>query len=106
MRGWLRYGLPKEFGPRRHQPRHGRHPGTLGATRAPGLHNDLQDESDRRQLPQVIMMSRFGTDAQKAEWIGGDAHRDTLDGIGLTEPDHGSDATWMETTAVRDGDSW
>ena len=26
--------------------------------------------------------------------------------FGLTEPDHGSDATWMETTAVRDGDSW
>jgi alkylation response protein AidB-like acyl-CoA dehydrogenase len=27
-------------------------------------------------------------------------------GFGLTEPLHGSDATWMETTAVRDGDEW
>jgi alkylation response protein AidB-like acyl-CoA dehydrogenase len=26
--------------------------------------------------------------------------------IGLTEPNHGSDATWLETTAVRDGDEW
>ena len=27
-------------------------------------------------------------------------------GFGLTEPLHGSDATWMETTAKRDGDEW
>ena len=27
-------------------------------------------------------------------------------GFGLTEPDHGSDATWLETTGVRDGDGW
>ena len=26
--------------------------------------------------------------------------------FGLTEPMHGSDATWMETTAYRDGDEW
>ncbi|WP_369806950.1 acyl-CoA dehydrogenase family protein, partial [Mycobacterium sp. 1245499.0] len=26
--------------------------------------------------------------------------------FGLTEPKHGSDATWLETHAERDGDSW
>jgi alkylation response protein AidB-like acyl-CoA dehydrogenase len=26
--------------------------------------------------------------------------------FGLTEPNHGSDATYLETTAVRDGDEW
>ena len=26
--------------------------------------------------------------------------------FGLTEPDHGSDATWLETSAYRDGDEW
>ena len=26
--------------------------------------------------------------------------------FGLTEPNHGSDATWLETKAVRDGDEW
>jgi alkylation response protein AidB-like acyl-CoA dehydrogenase len=26
--------------------------------------------------------------------------------FGLTEPKHGSDATWMETRAVKDGAGW
>jgi alkylation response protein AidB-like acyl-CoA dehydrogenase len=52
------------------------------------------------------MFSRFGTDQQKAEFI-----EDMLVGkkrvaFGLTEPNHGSDATWLETRAVRDGDEW
>ena len=51
------------------------------------------------------MMRDFGTEAQKAEWMPG-----LLDGsrlaFGLTEPNHGSDATFLETTAVADGDEW
>jgi alkylation response protein AidB-like acyl-CoA dehydrogenase len=52
------------------------------------------------------MFSRFGNEQQKAEFID-----DMLTGkkrvaFGLTEPDHGSDATWLETRAVRDGDDW
>jgi alkylation response protein AidB-like acyl-CoA dehydrogenase len=31
---------------------------------------------------------------------------EVLCGFGLTEPEHGSDATWLSTTAVRDGDDW
>jgi acyl-CoA dehydrogenase len=51
-------------------------------------------------------MLHHGTDEQKAEWV-----PKLLEGtggftFGITEPDHGSDATWMETTAVRDGDEW
>jgi alkylation response protein AidB-like acyl-CoA dehydrogenase len=72
-----------------------------------GLHNDLQDESSIvGNFPQVIMMDRFGTDAQKAEWIEAMFTGTRSMAFGLTEPDHGSDATWMETTARLDGDSW
>ena len=51
-------------------------------------------------------MIKYGTEEQKAEWVD-----DLLLGrrgfaFGITEPQHGSDATWMETTAVRDGDEW
>jgi alkylation response protein AidB-like acyl-CoA dehydrogenase len=52
--------------------------------------------------PLVVMFRDFGTQAQKEEFIPG-----LLDGskfvcFGLTEPHHGSDATHMETRAVRD----
>src|SRR5882757_5169151 len=102
--GWLRYGLPSQFG--------GRDGTNIDmavirehlAHKGLGLHNDLQDESSIvGNFPQVIMMDRFGTDAQKKEW--GEA---LLTGtrsmaFGLSEPGHGSDATWLETTAVPDG---
>ena len=72
-----------------------------------GLHNDLQNESSIvGNLVTVLMMEKYGSPAQQAEWIpkmlGGTARI----GFGLTEPLHGSDATWMETTATRDGDEW
>ncbi|MBI3689649.1 MAG: acyl-CoA dehydrogenase, partial [Mycolicibacterium aromaticivorans] len=72
-----------------------------------GLHNDLQDESSIvGNFPQVIMMDRFGTDDQKSEWIEAMLTGTRSMAFGLTEPDHGSDATWLETRAVRDGDDW
>ncbi|MBU9764163.1 acyl-CoA dehydrogenase family protein [Mycobacterium sp. TNTM28] len=104
--GWLRYGLPAKFG--------GRDGSNLDmavirehlAHKGLGLHNDLQDESSIvGNFPQVIMMDRFGTEAQKAEWVEAMLTGKRSMAFGLTEPDHGSDATWLETTAVRDGDS-
>jgi acyl-CoA dehydrogenase len=52
------------------------------------------------------MFRDFGTEKQKKEFI-----PKILDGsmrvaFGLTEPNHGSDATWMETRGVREGDMW
>ena len=73
--GWLRYGLPREFG--------GRDGSNLEmavirehlAHKGLGLHNDLQNESSIvGNFPPVLMMRDFGTDAQKAEWMRGDAH--------------------------------
>ena len=97
--GWLRYGLPSQFG--------GRDGTNIDmavirehlAHKGLGLHNDLQDESSIvGNFPQVIMMDRFGTDAQKAEWTEALITGERSMAFGLTEPNHGSDATWLETT--------
>jgi len=103
--GWLRYGLPARYG--------GRDGTNLDmaiirehlAHKGLGLHNDLQNESSIvGNFPQVIMMDRFGTEAQKAEWIEPMITGERSMAFGLTEPDHGSDATWLETRAEpRDG---
>jgi acyl-CoA dehydrogenase len=105
--GWLRYGLPSQFG--------GRDGTNIDmavirehlAHKGLGLHNDLQDESSIvGNVPQVIMMDRFGTDTQKAEWTEPLITGERSMAFGLTEPNHGSDATWLETRAVQDGDGW
>jgi alkylation response protein AidB-like acyl-CoA dehydrogenase len=48
----------------------------------------------------------FGTDAQRARWLVPLARGEQLGAWALTEPDAGSDAAGMRTTAVRDGDGW
>lgn len=105
--GWLRYGLPSRFG--------GRDGSNIDmavirehlAHKGLGLHNDLQNESSIvGNFAQVIMMDRFGTDAQKNEWTEPLITGQRSMAFGLTEPNHGSDATWLETRAARDGDGW
>ena len=73
------------------------------ARRGLGLHNDLQNEhSIVGNFPFVAMFETFGTEAQKQEFITGGFERKRRVAFGLTEPDHGSDATHMETRAVRE----
>ena len=73
------------------------------AARGLGLHNDLQNEhSIVGNFPFVAMFEAFGTDAQKKEFITGGFDKSRWVAFGLTEPDHGSDATHMETRAVRE----
>ncbi len=48
----------------------------------------------------------FGNEEQKALWLPKVAEGQCLSCGAFTEPDHGSDITSVETTAVRDGDSW
>ena len=105
--GWLRYGLPSSVGGRDGTNvdmavirEHLAHKGL-------GLHNDLQDESSIvGNFPQVIMMERFGTDEQRREWSQALITGERSMAFGLTEPAHGSDATWMETRAEREGAGW
>ena len=105
--GWLRYALPSSLG--------GRDGTNLDmavirehlAHRGLGLHNELQTESSVvGNFPMVFMLRDFGTAEQRDEWIEALITGTRLLGFGLTEPLHGSDATWMETVARRDGSDW
>jgi alkylation response protein AidB-like acyl-CoA dehydrogenase len=49
---------------------------------------------------------RFGTDAQKEQWLPALAAGEVLGAFGLTESGSGSDAGSVRTTAVVDGDEW
>lgn len=48
----------------------------------------------------------FGSEEQKEKWLPRVAEGEVLSCGAFTEPDHGSDITFMDTTAVRDGDEW
>ena len=82
------------------------------ASQGLGLFNDLQNEhSVVGNFPIIVMLRDFGTPAQKQQFITGQLNFSTRITFGLTtEPNHGSDATHMETKAVRESrhgiDGW
>ena len=101
--GFFRLSLPEEYG--------GQAIGNLWmavirdhlASKGLGLLNDLQNEhSIVGNFPIIVMLRDFGTQAQKAQFITGQLKHETRIAFGLTEPNHGSDATHMETKAVRE----
>ncbi|HXG88676.1 MAG TPA: acyl-CoA dehydrogenase [Vicinamibacterales bacterium] len=51
-------------------------------------------------------ISMFGTEEQKQRFLTPLARGEKLAAWGLTEPNSGSDAAAMRTTAIRDGDGW
>jgi alkylation response protein AidB-like acyl-CoA dehydrogenase len=52
------------------------------------------------------IISRYGTDAQKREWLPGLADGSRIMAFGITEPDAGSNSHKITTTARRDGHGW
>ncbi|MGE0621193.1 MAG: acyl-CoA dehydrogenase family protein [Pseudomonadales bacterium] len=105
--GFYRYPFPKEYG--------GMEGTNLGmaiirehlAVKGLGLHNDLQNEhSIVGNNVGLLLMLQYGTEEQKKEWVDDLAEGRKGFAFGITEPNHGSDATWMETHAERDGDEW
>ena len=105
--GHYRYPLPREFG--------GKDGTNLGmaiirehlAAKGLGLHNDLQNEhSIVANNVGALLMIEYGTEAQKREWLEGMLEGTKSFAFGITEPNHGSDATHMETCALRDGNGW
>ena len=99
--GHYRFAIPAEYG--------GQNGSNLAmaairhhlAAKGLGLHNDLQNESSIvGNLVQVLMLRDFGTPQQQRDFI-----PPMLEGrmgwsFGLTEEQHGSDATHMDTRAV------
>ncbi|MBS2027103.1 MAG: acyl-CoA dehydrogenase [Deltaproteobacteria bacterium] len=49
---------------------------------------------------------KYGTDAQKKDWLAPFARGEKLGCFGLTEPASGSDAAHMQTVGVKQGDTW
>src|SRR5262245_21266730 len=105
--GHYRYPFPKEFG--------GQEGTNLGmavirehlARKGLGLHCDLQNEhAIVGNNVGLLLMIMYGTEEQKKEWIDDIANGRRGFAFGITEPAHGSDATYMVTNAVRDGDEW
>ncbi|HEY4668486.1 MAG TPA: acyl-CoA dehydrogenase family protein [Tepidiformaceae bacterium] len=105
--GFLRYAVPKKYG--------GRDGTNLGmaiirehlAAKGLGLHNDLQNEhSIVGNFPTIKMWENYGSPAQQEQFLQGMFTGQNRVAFGLTEPNHGSDASWLETRAIRDGDDW
>jgi alkylation response protein AidB-like acyl-CoA dehydrogenase len=105
--GFLRLGLPKEVG--------GAEASNLAIViirehlsgRGLGLHGNLPDESSIvPSMPMVHILHAYGSPEQKAKYLEGSVNGEQYIAFALTEPDHGSDATWLESTARRDGDHW
>ena len=73
------------------------------AAKGLGLHNDLQNEhSIVGNNPFVLMFKEFATNAQYEKYADKLLKGEIRAAFGLTEPHHGSDATFMETRAVRE----
>jgi acyl-CoA dehydrogenase len=99
--GHLRYAWPKEMGGkggsnfdmaviREHL-----------AAKGLGLHNDLQNEhSVVGNNPFILMFKEFATPDQFKRYGDKVLNGEITTAFGLTEPNHGSDATFMETRAV------
>ena len=105
--GHYRYAFPKEHG--------GRDGSNLGmaiirehlASKGLGLHCDLQNEhSIVANNIALLLMLHYGSNKQKSEWVEALASGNSNFAFGITEPNHGSDATYMETTATKSETGW
>jgi len=105
--GHYRYPLSKKYG--------GQDGTNLGmaiirehlAGKGLGLFNDLQTEhSIVGNNVGLLLMLEYGNEQQRQEWVPHLLEGTRNFAFGITEPEHGSDATHMETRAVRDGSGW
>jgi alkylation response protein AidB-like acyl-CoA dehydrogenase len=57
-------------------------------------------------LMMALIVQKFGTEAQKSHWLPQFATGELRGGLGLTEPDAGTDLQGIRTVARRDGDNY
>lgn len=105
--GFFRYPLPAALG--------GQDGTNLGMalirehllTKGSGLHFPHADEASVvANLPLALVLHEYGTPEQKEAYLERLITGDLEIAFGLTEPGHGSDATFIETQAKPDGDDW
>ncbi|KAJ5928197.1 hypothetical protein N7466_007153 [Penicillium verhagenii] len=107
--GFYRFALPKQYGGQEHPNTNlwmaairyhlASHPTYGGGL---GLANDLQNEhSVVGNFPDIYMIHHFGSEEQRHTLIPARLRGEFRSTFGLTEPDHGSDATFMSTVARR-----
>jgi alkylation response protein AidB-like acyl-CoA dehydrogenase len=97
--GWLGLGWPKEYG---------------GQERSPVEQFIFFDEIQRAGFPIPFLtlntvgptLMKYGTDAQKSEFLPRILRGELHFAIGYTEPSAGTDLASLRTTAVRDGDHY
>jgi acyl-CoA dehydrogenase len=101
--GWLRWTVPAAHG------------GALPALDSRALcvaravlaqHNGLADFAFAMQGLGSGAITLAGSEAQRARWLPRVARGDAIAAFALSEPDAGSDAAALATTARRDGDGW
>jgi len=79
------------------------------AHRGPGLHAELSHEASVvANDPLVLVLHEYGTPEQKRRYLEPLAKGRIAIAFALTEPEHGSDATWLTTRArpAGNGDGW
>jgi acyl-CoA dehydrogenase len=69
-------------------------------------HSALADFAFAMQGLGSGAISLFGTVEQKREWLPAVAAGEAIAAFAMTEPECGSDAANMQTSAMRDGDEW
>ena len=105
--GFYRYMLPEKYG--------GQDGSNLGmalirehlANKGVGLHNVLQQEAaivGNFNVPELLI--EFASEERTERHIEDLITGETTAAFGLSEPEHGSDVTHMDTTAEKDGDEW
>jgi hypothetical protein len=83
--------------------------GTVGALEALGYackDNGLVFAINAHMWTAIMPMLAFGSDEQKHKYLPGLCNGELIGGTAMTEPEAGSDAYSMKTTARRDGDNY
>ncbi|MCE5288637.1 MAG: acyl-CoA/acyl-ACP dehydrogenase [Nocardiaceae bacterium] len=100
--GFLGVNLPEEYGG-----------GGAGLYELALVEEELATHTGAGLLMMVVspaivgtILSKYGTEEQKKEWLPGMADGSKICAFGITEPDAGSNSHKITTTATRDGSDW